>query len=310
MRLDELNPGQKKEFIPSNTKESRTFTTFLNQCSESIAACREAGDFLYRGISLLNAEYDIFLGRPRKNRRATDTSIELQQEWDKLFTAAGFSALRSNSIFCAGGIDTAVSYGSAYIIFPINGFSFTWSPKIYDLYNHMQQHDINTPQDLYINPAILKNIHRIASKGEHCAQLENLNDGSADKILYLFQDIYYADSLENVTKYIKEISANLDSLEKKHKKIFKEVHKYISEINTILTNNSSWTPEEVIANYGYTNKDFVAAIKSKKEVIVSGEYYAFRYGEYYSYFKHAILGIGKAPKPKKTSTGDDYDGFY
>jgi hypothetical protein len=45
-----------------------------------------------------------------------------------------FTALRSNSIFCTTNYGTASAYGDVvFVIFPINGFSYTWSPQIRDL---------------------------------------------------------------------------------------------------------------------------------------------------------------------------------
>jgi hypothetical protein len=292
MRLYELKPGRKKEFHPSNTEEPQSFTTFLANCSESIAAMREAKSFLYRGTY---GAHDIFLGRPRENRKTTDTSPTLQKEWDKIYTSAGFTALRSNSIFCSADIHVADSYGHSYIIFPINGFSFTWSPKIYDLYNHMQQHDINRPADLYVNPDAKKKIDSIADKiytnlryppGSTYGELED----DLYSLSYLFQDIIIVDdySIKGPAKLLQKIIASTAKIEKKHKINLDKVHVAIKEIHALL-NSSIMSPETVIEKYQYSNQDFPAALKSKKEIIVNGEYYAFMNKIYFKYLWDALI---------------------
>jgi hypothetical protein len=292
MRLYELKPGQKKEFHPSNTEEPQSFTTFLTNCSESIAAMREAKSFLYRGIK--STKGDIFLGRPRANRNAVDTKGSIQKEVDKFYTAAGFTALRSNSIFCCGDINTAISYGDPYIIFPINGFAFTWSPKIYDFYDYMQSKDINNPSDLYSNQDVLDTIRkssdRIANKLDSII-IKRRFDDVGDELYYIkvwFNDISYEYNPKEIPKFLMKASKKCFDIEKKYKVDLKTIHAYISEINELLK-TTILTSDQVLSNLQYTDKDFAAALKSKKEIIVNGEYYAFTNNKYHKYLWDALI---------------------
>lgn len=128
--FDTLKPGKKKEFIPSNTKQKTSFETFLSDCSESISAMKQANHFLYRGIE--SDVPDIFIGKSRNKRKPLDTDPSISNSFDKILSASGFTSLRSNSIFCTGSYHQAGNYGDEFLIFPVNGFSYTWSPYVGD----------------------------------------------------------------------------------------------------------------------------------------------------------------------------------
>lgn len=53
--------------------------------------------------------------------------MAFQQIIDNIFVEAGCSALRSNSTFVTSNIMSSRNFGDAYIIFPINGFEYTWT---------------------------------------------------------------------------------------------------------------------------------------------------------------------------------------
>lgn len=140
MKINEIEtdiaPGEKRQFEPSNTDTSRSWDKFLSDCSDSIVAIKSAGKFLYRGIThtkMSGSIPDIFIGRPRTTRLALDTPESIQDAFDNQLKARNFTALRSNSIFCVSNVEYTFRYGRPYVIFPVNGFSFTWSPRISDL---------------------------------------------------------------------------------------------------------------------------------------------------------------------------------
>ena len=74
------------------------------------------------------------MGHPRLDRRPLHTAAHLQAAIDKTLTAAGFTALRCNSIFCCGG-KAAGEFGKVYAIFPLDGFDYTWCESAEDLTN-------------------------------------------------------------------------------------------------------------------------------------------------------------------------------
>lgn len=104
-------------------------------CKQALSAMTSANRFLYRGTR--GAPSEVFHGASRQDRNPSSSTKEFQENIDSALSMAGFKALRSNSIFCSGDIMEAVGYGgnkNLYMIFPIDGFQYTWSPKIRDLF--------------------------------------------------------------------------------------------------------------------------------------------------------------------------------
>ena len=95
-------------------------------CQEYLQMSKLAGGFLYRGIARNLNRAPIFIGNSSDNRPPRNTAPNIQKIADEYLKIGGFKALRSNSVFC-GNIDQASEYGDIYIIFPIDGFDFTWS---------------------------------------------------------------------------------------------------------------------------------------------------------------------------------------
>lgn len=98
--------------------------------SQSIEAYKQTNEFLYRG------KYDfdeISIVDPRKDRKPLSSPSQIQMVIDEKLRAAGFRAIRSNSFFGTSSINFASQFGHPLIIFPFNGFKFTWSPDIKDL---------------------------------------------------------------------------------------------------------------------------------------------------------------------------------
>ncbi len=82
---------------------------------------------LYRSLSVMSGIPDIFIANSREDRVPKDTALMYQEAIDKKLKEAGFNALRGNSIFCISDVGGAY-FSKKYIIFPINGFNYTWCP--------------------------------------------------------------------------------------------------------------------------------------------------------------------------------------
>jgi hypothetical protein len=297
MKLFELKPGERKEFTPSNTNSKYSYSKFLSDCSESIAAMQQSRSFLYRGMT--DNMPDIFIGRPWGKRKPKDTSTDVQKEIDKLFKLAGFTALRSNSIFCSGSIGQARDYGNPYIIFPINGFSFTWSPKMYDLYHQLGDIATSSPSELYAKPSN-------AVKFRYCAdgvanwihdqidkrEFDDFNVKLYDKLYDLkdyFSDIGDMDlTQKEVMLALTKAAALANTIQKKYNFNLAPVQKEIVKIISLVKDNY-YTPEELLNKWQYTDKNLPAAIRSDKEVIINGDYYAFNHEEYYTPLFRALI---------------------
>jgi hypothetical protein len=135
MRIYEIEAGE-KQHIPDvynqadNMKADKFYSLIERDCSDALYAMKKTGKLLYRGIK--GHQLDIFHGKSRNYRQPLDSYENTQKNIDFYLRNSGFTALRSNSIFCTSG-HAAGGYGTTYLIFPIDGFDFTWSEIIGDL---------------------------------------------------------------------------------------------------------------------------------------------------------------------------------
>ena len=156
MKIYEIEQGEKQS-IPYHGID-RIIDVLNTECSESVQAMRSVEQFLYRGVKvggsnigspwkprhLQGSAPSIFKASSREDRKSMDTPNQIQNMIDGALKSSGFKALRSNSTFCSGYQAAAKNYGVPYLIFPINGFDFTWSMRFADLYS-------NFVEDLTIN---------------------------------------------------------------------------------------------------------------------------------------------------------------
>jgi hypothetical protein len=64
--------------------------------------------------------------------------MALHRVIDQWMVDHGFQARRSNSLFVSGDRTEASMYGEIYLIFPKNGFHFTWFYETTDLYRYLK----------------------------------------------------------------------------------------------------------------------------------------------------------------------------
>jgi hypothetical protein len=95
------------------------------ECSDYLAACSQAQKWLYRGIK--NEHRPAFLAKTRENRPPMDSNPLLMKCFDQALKTLGFSARRENSIFAISDRDKSLDFGDVYVIFPRNGFDFTYT---------------------------------------------------------------------------------------------------------------------------------------------------------------------------------------
>lgn len=128
MLINEIEAGEKKHYYQSDV--GSLVSTIKEECSEIIRILNASQHTLYRGVKDCPIA---FLGKPREDRNPLDSSNHAQELFDTAMKNAGYTALRSNSIFCSTSYDFAAGYGAVHAVFPKNGFSYTWSTKYRDL---------------------------------------------------------------------------------------------------------------------------------------------------------------------------------
>lgn len=124
-----------KSFI---NEEELTNENILNlikkDCSEFLIDSK--GQYLYRGIPNQSDEFIKVV--PRSDRKPKNSSLKQQEMFNTAFEKIhNINDIRSRAVFATGRhSDTEVyAYGKlSYIIFPVNGSTFWWSPIYGDVY--------------------------------------------------------------------------------------------------------------------------------------------------------------------------------
>jgi hypothetical protein len=125
------------EFEQQELEIDNTLASIAKECSNILAIYKKTETVAYRGIPGIRLQ-GIFSGVSPENRAPKHTPKETDMIINKALDQAGFSARRDNSIFVTSELSTAKTYaeyddGETYVIFPVNGFKFTYSRKHKDL---------------------------------------------------------------------------------------------------------------------------------------------------------------------------------
>lgn len=115
-----------------NMDAYRYWVLIQKYCSDYVAAVRKSKKFLYRGVTSKGDQ--VFFNKARPDRKPKDTNELTQQSVDQVLKAAGFKALRGNSIFATSDSEQAEDYGRLYAVFPFNNANITWNMKYEDLW--------------------------------------------------------------------------------------------------------------------------------------------------------------------------------
>lgn len=278
-------------------------------CSEYLKAVRATKKFLYRGQH--DTSLPIFVGYPRKNRAPTDSNPEAQELYDKYLSYMGFKALRSNSIFTTSDRYQAESFGNLFVIFPKNGFQFTWATEAADLvlssvsdvtgedevsdayytFNDDVE-NLNAGLDEFINytpenqnkdikktPVYKKFISAIAKWGNY-----DPDNGNVKKVYTLLLGVIntYMAFCAKFPKF-KDISPFSYSLMKHYLKIARQGSEGLSN------SNIESRATKMVKNFGLKRDNLAAALKSEHEVCILGEYIAVEFDKYEKQIKAYFL---------------------
>lgn len=143
MRLNEFNEFDTTKMKPNSYRglESPTvkITDFIKtNCSEFLTIAKKTNELLYRGYQD-SVPKDHFIGYPRQDRKPSGLSIDLHNKLIKCFDLVGLEAPRNKTISCTSSMYTTIDFGDGnttdhvYVIFPLNGFKYSWSTKFDDI---------------------------------------------------------------------------------------------------------------------------------------------------------------------------------
>ena len=128
MRINEIAPGDKRNLRESQF-EKIWDRLIIPNCKEILEMYVSSNALFYRGSSTRSSL--VFRGSSRNDRRPRDSHLFFSELFELGLKELGMTALRSNSIFVTNKQMLANSFGEyTYIIFPIDGFEYTWTKHI------------------------------------------------------------------------------------------------------------------------------------------------------------------------------------
>jgi hypothetical protein len=234
------------------------------ECSEILNWNHMVASFLYHG-NRHHAE-DWYLGEPPQNRRPKDTPTIIQNYIDYYFQKAGFRALRSNSIFTSPNFRQAADYGTVYMIFPRDGFAWTGSTLVRDLYS-----------DDPLGEGWVKNNWNPSSLTD---DLRSAFYAAEDKIPEPVKTAVTTAWLKFKNYPIKMSEVNpstilLSSTFEKYASASAEMAKLHERYNI----DTLVTPKQFVSVLGYNQSNLAQVMRNNTEIIIHGEYYAV-HGKY------------------------------
>jgi hypothetical protein len=125
MKITELiQPGGRKPLSGDTNIHTIWDRILTRHCTQAITAYRSAGDMLYRGMK---TDLPQFRAASHESRVTRDSCRSVTKYFDQLLAECGMTALRSNSIFATSRLSMVEEFGKAYVIFPVDGFRFTYT---------------------------------------------------------------------------------------------------------------------------------------------------------------------------------------
>lgn len=263
--IDKVNQAYQMEYEKSKAndrpvKMDNLFKALAKHCTQIIKVYKELNrnnfereKFLFRGI---RSSDDALYGKPFEARKPKDSNRQLHELVNGTIKSLGFTANRENSMFVTGDRSQASGYGNdLYIMFPVDGFTFTWSKTVKDL--------------------VLDNSKK----------LEMLDKDVIVKIREIVKQARAADPTNFPINYPEELFTTGYEYENDRDKITRAVEngKLPNEVKDLL--DDILTDESIQAHFEFTDQDLFGAILSQKEIYVRGDYYAVNMNHRQELFK-------------------------
>jgi len=106
--------------------KEKVWQLLKTECSEILEILKSQQCLvLFRGVR--DTPSAVFQGNGRKNRRPKDSTHSVSQVFNYCLQHLGFPARRDNSTFVTTNSRLAEEFGNVYMIFPKNGFKFTYT---------------------------------------------------------------------------------------------------------------------------------------------------------------------------------------
>lgn len=273
-----LKPNDIKDIDSSKEKLSEINEWIKENCSEFLEIVNPSHRYLYRGFKDIRDNHkSIFMGYPRKDRKSieshspNDVTARAVKYADYCMQVTGFTALRSNSIFCNSSIDEAAGWGKLYIIFPINGFTFGYSKKFTrtTARNYLEPHSILIEPVKGMFNRLIKTCNMITDRD---SLLDSLKSIIREQFDYLYEwNEYHIKHFNKLVELFNKISKKYPQFVK-----FKQEMDRLSKINN-MSDTDPFMAAEFIKLNELKNTDLRWAITHNQDVWIHGPYIAINF---------------------------------
>ena len=263
--IDKVNQAYQIEYEKSKAndrpvKMDNLFKALAKHCKEIIKVYKELNrnnfsreKFLFRGI---RSNDDALYGKPFESRKPKDSNRDLHELVNGTINSLGYTANRENAMFVTGDRGQAGGYGySLYIMFPVDGFTFTWSQTVKDLVlDNSKKLDM---MDREVIDQIRGIVNQAKSQSPEGFPISYPDD--------LFRNGYdYENDRERLMRAVEDgkLPDNIEDL-----------------LDDVLTNKS------IQEHFKFTDKNLFDAILSEKEIYIRGDYYAINFEHREELFK-------------------------
>jgi hypothetical protein len=222
--------------------QAKLLDTIQRDCSVYIQQCQQAKNWLYRGM---RHKSTVGPFATPVQRTPKDSEHLATQLFDHMLKKIGATAVRSNSIFVTGDIYQAESYNIAHVIFPKNSAHYTWTN----------------------NKDLILRVANLIPESTSTLYLKKVDEYMSDHGQQQPQEIYQLwvkfQTWMSMQLRLSELLNNFDAYH-----LPQELRPQIEQLIPLNMFKDAYEPQ--------TNQtgSLVEAIKSGKEILVHGEYYA------------------------------------
>lgn len=115
-------------FYDEITDDNKTYIKLIEQnCGQILSVIKDTKRYLYRGMRDLHQDTVAFKSNIRPNRWPSDTRLWQHIIISRAMRKLGYKATRDNSLFAISRWTHSSFYGSVFLIFPCDGFNYTFS---------------------------------------------------------------------------------------------------------------------------------------------------------------------------------------
>lgn len=272
-----------KGWIRTPVSMEQAMKTIQSECKQAYQVFAETGLRAYRGIEI--ETYESFLGKTGRDRLPMNSTPEFQQLIDQALREylGSDAAVRSNSIFVTGSSSHARGYGDAYVIFPKDSARFTWSTEYDDIvidssmrkwtdfvpltqllsYQKFLDYLEDYPE-LNQNSAVVAFLHYFDTNTDYLIWWQ---DNPISKLSRMPEPVRSAAKISGFDQFLDTMSnASYGAI----KKLYDQ-------------DLAKFNAKDFIEDFKPRDTDWAAALKSKNEILVSGEYVAILATEFIKY---------------------------